>query len=137
MNIRYYELVLLARQDLTAGQVEGLVQQYTKTIKELGGDVKKTEFCGLRNTAYVIKKNKKCHYVLLNLEATPEIVKEIERQMSLNADIVRYLTIRVDKLDNTPSILMQKLSFKDGSKQDDHVEDEILTSIPEDEKGGE
>ncbi len=133
--MRFYEFVFVARQDLTAAQVEGLVNSYASVIKSFGGDVTKTEFCGLRNLSYMIKKNKKGHYVLLNVIAKPEAIKEVERQMSLNEDILRYLSIRVNALNNNPSPLMQQRSFKDGIKQDDHVEDEILTSAPEETKG--
>ena len=127
--IRSYEMVFIARQDLTSAQVEALVQSYTGIVKEFGGDVTKTEFCGLRNLAYMIKKNKKGHYVLFNISVKPEAIKEIERQMSLNEDILRYLSIRVEELDNTPSPLMQQKSYKDSTRPDDHVEDEILTSV--------
>ncbi len=126
---RFYEMVFIARQDLTTAQVEALVHAYTGIVKEFGGDVTKTEFCGLRNLAYMIKKNKKGHYVLLNISVNPEAIQEIERQMSLNEDILRYLSVRVENLDNTPSPLMQQKSYKDSTRPDDHVEDEILTSV--------
>lgn len=128
--MRFYELVFVARQDLTSAQVEILAQHYTATVKEYGGEVTKTEFCGLRPLAYQIKKNKKGHYVLLNVAVKPEAITEIQRQMSLNEDILRYLSVRVEALNNTPSPLMQQRSYKEGTRPDDHVEDEILTAEP-------
>lgn len=110
--MRFYEAVFIARQDATPAQVEALAQQYTKIVRDFGGEVTKTEFCGLRNLAYPINKNKKGHYVLMNLQSKPEAVKEIERLMSINSDILRYLTVRVEELDNNPSPLMQQRNFR-------------------------
>jgi len=117
---RFYETIFIARQDITANQVETLAKQYTNVIKEFGGEVTKTEFCGLRNLAYKIKKNRKGHYVLMNIAVKPEGIKEVERQMKLNEDILRFLNVRVEVLDNNPSALMQRQyrdnysSFNDG-----------------------
>ena len=110
---RFYETIFVGRQDITANQVETLAKHYTSVVKEFGGDVTKTEFCGLRTLAYPIKKNKKGHYVLMNIAVKQEGIKEIERQMRLNEDVLRYLTIRVEKLDNAPSALMQTKSFRE------------------------
>eukprot|EP01035_Chromulina_nebulosa_P046756 gene46756-63348_t len=98
--MRFYETVFIARQDVTSNQVETLTQHYTGIIKAHGGEVSKTEFCGLRPLAYPIKKNKKGHYILMNIAVEASAVKEMERQMNLNEDILRYLTVRVDELDN-------------------------------------
>ncbi|MBI1954141.1 MAG: 30S ribosomal protein S6, partial [Proteobacteria bacterium] len=98
-----YEIVFIARQDITAAQVENMTQQYVNLIREEKGEVSKTEFCGIRNLAYPIKKNKKGHYVLMNIKTTPKTVQEIERLMKLNEDILRYLTVKVEEHDNTPS----------------------------------
>lgn len=111
--MRNYETVFIARQDITSGQVEGLVKHYTNLIKEFGGDVSKTEFCGLRNLAYPIKKNKKGHYVLLNISVKPEGITEMERQMRINEDVLRYLSIKVESLDVNPSPLMQQRNYRD------------------------
>lgn len=111
--MRFYETVFVARQDVTSNQVESLAQHYTNIIKTHGGEVSKTEFCGLRNLAYPIKKNKKGHYILLNIAVASEGIKEMERQMRLNEDILRYLTVRVDALDNAPSALMQSRHYRD------------------------
>lgn len=110
---RFYETIFIARQDITANQVETLAKQYTNVIKEFGGEVTKTEFCGLRNLAYKIKKNRKGHYVLMNIAVKPDGIKEVERQMKINEDILRYLSVRVDELDNAPSALMQNRGFRE------------------------
>lgn len=120
---RFYETVFIARQDITANQVDVLAQGYNKLIKDAGGQVAKTELCGLRNLAYAIKKNKKGHYVLLNYSTDSETLKEFENKMRLNEDILRYLTIRVDGLDKQPSILMQQKSFKETVTKYDEVDD--------------
>jgi small subunit ribosomal protein S6 len=111
--LRYYETVFIARQDVTSSQVESVTQHYTSVIKEHGGEVTKTEFCGLRPLAYPIKKNKKGHYVLLNIAVKPEGLAEVERQMKINEDILRYLSVRVDELDNNPSALMQQRHYRE------------------------
>jgi small subunit ribosomal protein S6 len=90
-----------------------MTQHYTSVIKEHGGEVTKTEFCGLRPLAYPIKKNKKGHYVLLNVAVKPEGLAEVERQMKISEDILRYLSVRVDALDNNPSALMQQRHYRE------------------------
>ena len=104
----FYEHVYLARQDLAPAQVEGLTEAFTKIITDNGGEVKGTEYWGLRNIAYRIAKNRKAHYVLLNIEAPAPAVHELERQVALNEDVIRYQTIRVDALETGPSAMMKK-----------------------------
>lgn len=111
--MRNYETVFIARQDITSGQVETLVNDYTKVIGSFGGQVTKTEFCGLKSLAYPIKKNTKGHYVLLNINVKPEGVQEMERQMKINENVIRYLTIKVDTLDSNPSALMQQKTYRE------------------------
>lgn len=113
MSIRLYEVVFMARQDVTSGQVETMTQSFINLIRENGGEVTKTEFIGLRTLAYPIKKNKKGHYVLMNVKAEAKTVHEMERLMRLNEDIIRNLTIIVEAHDNTPSPLMQQKNYKD------------------------
>jgi small subunit ribosomal protein S6 len=108
-----YETVFVARQDLSAAQVEALAANLTDIITKGKGDITKTEFCGLRTLAYSIKKNRKGHYVLFNIESPPPAVKEMERQMRLNEDILRFLTLKVEKLDTNPSALMQSKQNKE------------------------
>lgn len=94
-----YEHVLIARQDISPTQAEALNDELKNLIEGLGGHVAKIEYWGLRNLAYRIKKNRKGHYSLLAIEAPAPAMKEMERQASLNEDVLRFLTIRVDHLD--------------------------------------
>ncbi|HUC65949.1 MAG TPA: 30S ribosomal protein S6 [Stellaceae bacterium] len=102
-----YENVFIARQDISAAQVEALADGFTTLVTENGGQVSKREYWGLRNIAYRIKKNRKGHYVLLNLDAPPAAVNELERNMRINEDVIRYLTVRVEALEEGPSAVMQ------------------------------
>lgn len=104
----FYENVFIARQDLSPAQVDALADQFTAIIKERGGDVKKRESWGLRNLAFRIRKNRKGHYVLLNIDGPPGAVQEVERNMRLNEDVIRFLTIKVDELEEGPSAVLQK-----------------------------
>ena len=103
-----YEHVFLARQDVTAQQVEAMVDQYKGVIETNGGKVEKTEAWGVKSLAYRIKKNRKAHFTLFNLDAPPAAVAEMERQMRINEDVLRFMTIRVDALEAEPSVMMQK-----------------------------
>lgn len=103
-----YEHVFLARQDISAQQVEQLVEQYKGLIEGAGGTVGKVENWGLRSIAYRIKKNRKAHYTLMNINAPHAAVAEMERQMGLSEDILRYMTFKVEELDEEPSAMMQK-----------------------------
>ncbi len=108
-----YEHVFLARQDLSQAQVDTLAQNATKIIEDNEGKVTKTETWGLKSLAYKIQKNRKAHYVMLNIEAPPGVVAELERQTRVNEDVIRYLTIRVDELETEPSIQMRKTERSD------------------------
>ena len=103
----FYENVFIARQDVPATQVDTLTETLTAMIKEQGGEVTKKEYWGLRNLTYRIKKNRKGHYVLLNIDAPAAAVKELERNLRLNEDILRFLTVRVDELEAGPSAILQ------------------------------
>ena len=103
-----YEHVFLARQDISPQQVEALVQSFRTLIEEQGGKIGKTEYWGLRSLAYRIKKNRKAHYELLNIDAPPAAVSELERQMRLSTDIIRFLTVRVDEHEAGPSPMMRR-----------------------------
>lgn len=104
----YYEHVLIARQDISPQQVDGLIEDITRTITEHGGSVGKSEYWGLRNLAYRVRKNRKGHYALLNIDAPAEAVHELERRLRINEDVLRYLTIRVDALDEEPSPVLAR-----------------------------
>ena len=108
-----YECVIIARQDIATPQVETLADDLTNILTGLGGQVSKREYWGLRNIAYRVKKNRKGHYVLLNIDAPSPAVKEMERQMSLNEDVLRFLTIRVEELEEGPSAVMQSKNQRD------------------------
>jgi small subunit ribosomal protein S6 len=95
----YYEHVVIARQDISPQQAEALNDQLQTLIQENGGNVAKIEYWGLRNLTYRIKKNRKGHYSLLALDAPAAAVKELERQLSINEDVLRYLTVKVEELD--------------------------------------
>src|SRR6516165_6442244 len=102
-----YENVFIARQDISGAQVDALADTFTQLVADNGGEVRKREYWGLRNLTYRMRKNRKGHYVLLNLAAPPAAVAELERTMRINEDVIRYLTIRVDAHDEGPSAIMQ------------------------------
>jgi small subunit ribosomal protein S6 len=103
-----YEHVFLARQDLAQAQVDTLAETATKIIEDMQGKVVKTETWGLRNLAYRVKKNRKAHYVMLDIDAPAGAVAELERQTAINEDVIRYMTVRVDEHENGPSVMMRK-----------------------------
>jgi small subunit ribosomal protein S6 len=105
-----YETVLIARNDVTQQQVEGIVDAIATQFEAEGDAVRKREYWGLRNLAYRIKKNRKGHYMLLGLDAKPAAVKEMERQLGLNEDVLRFLTIRVDAIEEGPSSILSRKS---------------------------
>jgi small subunit ribosomal protein S6 len=106
----FYECVLIARNDVTQQQVEAVADQVATELETQGGSVPKREYWGLRSLSYRIKKNRKGHYMLLGLDAKPAAVNEVERQLRLNEDILRFLTIRVDKLEEAPSAILSRKS---------------------------
>ncbi|MFL6797866.1 MAG: 30S ribosomal protein S6 [Xanthobacteraceae bacterium] len=104
-----YEHVFLTRQDATAQQVEDLATQFKTVIEELGGKVDKTEQWGVKSLSYRLRKNRKAHFTLLNINAPSAALNEVERQERLSEDVLRYLTIRVDELEEGPSAMMRKV----------------------------
>jgi small subunit ribosomal protein S6 len=104
----FYEHVFLARQDLGPQQVEEFTNQYKAVIEGLGGKIAKNEYWGVKSLSYRIRKNRKAHMTLFNIDAPAPAVAEMERQMRLNEDVIRYLTIRVDELEEGPSAMMRK-----------------------------
>ena len=103
-----YETVLIARQDVSATQTDALTDQFIGFLTAEGGEVARREYWGLRNLAYRIKKNRKGHYVLLNYTAPASAVAEMERNMRLSEDILRYMTVRTDDLPTDASVVMQR-----------------------------
>jgi small subunit ribosomal protein S6 len=108
-----YENVFIARQDVSGAQVDALTDSFAQLIADNGGEVKKREYWGLRNLAYRMRKNRKGHYVLMNLDAPPPAIAELERTMRINEDVLRYLTIRVEALEETPSAVMLSRGSRD------------------------
>ena len=104
-----YEHVFLARQDLGPQQVEEFTNQYKSVLEGMGGKVEKIEYWGVKSLSYRIRKNRKAHLTLLNIDAPAPALAEMERQMRLSEDIIRYLTIRVDELEEGPSAMMRKV----------------------------
>ena len=149
MVLPKYESVFIARQDVTATQVDGLVETFEKVITDAGGSIPKRESWGLKTLAYKIKKNRKGHYNLFNIDAPAEAVHEMERQMRINEDVLRYITIRVDELEEGPSAMMrsrdrddrsrrgrddrgERIPHRDGPSKDPDSEDMPNDATPED-----
>ena len=103
----FYETVFIARQDITSAQAETLAETYSQLITDNGGKVTKTEHWGLKTLAFRMNKNRKGHYVLFNIDAPPAAVLEMERNMRINEDVLRYMSIRVDEHEEGPSAMMQ------------------------------
>ena len=103
-----YEHIMLARQDLSAQQVEEISAQLKGVIEQMGGKVTKTEQWGVKSLAYRLRKNRKAHFTFLNVDAPPAVINEIERQERLNEDVLRYLTVRVEEHEQGPSAMMRK-----------------------------
>jgi len=108
-----YESVFIARQDIAAPQVDTLTDNIQTLIEDHGGSIAKREYWGLRSLAHKIKKNRKGHYSLLNIDAPAEAIHEMERQMRINEDVLRYLTVRMDELEEGPSVIMRSRSSDD------------------------
>lgn len=103
-----YESVFIARQDVSVQDVEKLTEKFSKIITDMKGKVVKKEYWGLKNLAYILKKNRKGHYVMFNLDASHEAMKELERQFRLSEDVIRCMTLKVSNIDlETPSIIMR------------------------------
>ena len=113
-----YEHVFLARQDLAQAQVDALAETAKKIIDDNNGRVVKTENWGLRSLAYKIAKNRKAHYVMLEIDAPGDVVAELERQTQINEDVIRYMTVKVDALEEGPTVMMRK-SDRDRERRGD------------------
>jgi small subunit ribosomal protein S6 len=113
-----YEHVFLARQDVSAQQVETMTEGYKAVIEANGGHVTKVEYWGVKSLAYRIKKNRKAHYALFNLDAPPQAVTEMERQMSISEDVLRFITVKVEELEEGPSAMLQRRDRDDRERGD-------------------
>jgi small subunit ribosomal protein S6 len=114
-----YEHVYLARQDVSAQQVEALSEQFKAILEAQGGKIEKIEYWGVKSVAYRIKKNRKAHFTLLNIDAPAAAVAEMERQMGINEDVIRFLTVRVEELEQGPSAMMRKRDDDDRGDRGD------------------
>ena len=117
-DMALYEHVFLARQDLAQAQVDALAENAKKIIDDNNGRVVKTENWGLRSLAYKIAKNRKAHYVMLEIDAPGDVVAELERQTQINEDVIRYMTVKVDGHEEGPSVMMRK-SDRDRERRGD------------------
>ncbi len=113
-----YEHVFIARQDISSQQVEGLVETFKTLVEENGGKVGRTEYWGIRNLAYRMKKNRKGHYVLMDLDAPAATVVEMERQQGLHEDVLRFLTTKVEQHEEGPSAVLQNKGGRDRDRGD-------------------
>ena len=116
-DMALYEHIYLARQDISAQQVEALTEQFKKVVTGLGGSFEKTEYWGVKSLAYRIKKNRKAHFSLFNINAPHAAIAEMERQMGLSEDVLRFMTLRVEALEEGPSAMMRKRD-DDGERGD-------------------
>ena len=103
-----YEHVFLARQDLSQAQVDALAATATEIVEAGQGKVTKTESWGLKNLAYKIKRNRKAHFVMLNIDVPAGVVAELERQTGINEDVIRWMTVKVEEHEEGPSVMMRK-----------------------------
>ena len=124
--MRLYESVFIARQDISATQVESMADEFAGIITSAGGEIKKREYWGLRSLAYRIKKNRKGHYIMFNMETDSDTLKEYERIMGLNEDVLRFLNIRIEEVEEGPSVIMQSKNERptrgprEGGRDDHH-----------------
>ena len=124
--MRLYESVFIARQDITSAQVEAMADEFAEIITSAGGSIKKREYWGLRSLAYRIKKNRKGHYVMFNLETGPETLREYERIMGLNEDVLRFLNLNIEEVEEGPSIMMQAKTERSSRGQRDQADADAL-----------
>ena len=119
-----YESVLIARQDISAGQVDDLADSMEKIIVDYGGNIARREYWGLRSLAYRMKKNRKGHYVMFNLEASSDAIQEMERNLRLHEDVLRYMTIRIENMRQEPSPMVHGKGDRDRAERRSREDDE-------------
>jgi len=118
-QLNLYESIFISRQDLSTNQISKITDSLTDLIKKKSGSIKKQEYCGLRPLAYPIKKNRKGHYIILNIKCDKYVIKEIKNFFNLNEDIIRHITIAVNKHEEEPSTLyLQSKSFRESRNWD-------------------
>ena len=114
-----YEHVFIARQDASAQQVEDLTAQFKGIVEGLGGKIAKSEYWGVKTLSFRIRKNRKAHFTLFNIDGPPAAINEVERQERLNEDVLRFMTVRVDELEEGPSAMMRKSDRDDRGERGD------------------
>ena len=127
-----YENVFIARQDITPAQVDGLIETFEKVITDGGGSVLDKEKWGLKTLAYKIKKNRKGHYTLMHISSPAKSIHEMERQMRINEDVLRYISIRVDEFDDGPSAMVRSRDREERprrSREDREPQEDDPTSV--------
>ena len=123
--MRLYESVFIARQDITSAQVEAMADELAEIITSAGGSIKKREYWGLRSLAYRIKKNRKGHYVMFNMETGPEALREYERIIGLNEDVLRFLNLNIEEVEDGPSLMMQAKTERSSRGQRDQSDADV------------
>ena len=123
--MRFYESVFIARQDITSAQAEAMADEFAEIITSAGGSIKKREYWGLRSLAYRIKKNRKGHYIMFNMETGSEALREYERIMGLNEDVLRFLNLNIEEVEDGPSIMMQAKTERSSRGQRDHSDADV------------
>ena len=127
--MRLYESVFIARQDITSAQVESMADGFAEIITSAGGSIKKREYWGLRSLAYRIKKNRKGHYVMFNMETGTDALREYERILGLNEDVLRVLNLQIEEVEEGPSIMMQAKSERSSRGQREQSGEEVPTVV--------
>jgi small subunit ribosomal protein S6 len=130
-----YEHIYLARQDISAQQVEVLTEQFRTILESLGGKIEKVEYWGVKSLAYRISKNRKAHFTMLNIDAPPAAITEMERQSGLNEDVIRFLTIRVEALEAGQSAMMRKRDDDDRGERGDRPDRGDRSRAPRPDRG--
>ncbi|MGA2638940.1 30S ribosomal protein S6 [Methylocella sp.] len=130
-----YEHIYLARQDISAQQVEALTEQFRGILESLGGKIEKVEYWGVKSLAYRISKNRKAHFTLLNIDAPAAAITEMERQSGINEDVIRFLTIRVEALEQGQSAMMRKRDDDDRGDRGDRPDRGDRSRAPRPDRG--
>lgn len=123
----FYELVFIMRQDISSSDVDKIVEEFSTIARDNGAEIMKTEYWGLRSLAYNIGSNSKGHYVLLGLKSGDSAIKEIERKMKINEDVIRFLTVKVEEIDQNPSPILKSKDFRTKDQIDVTVSKEFVS----------
>ena len=116
----FYESVIIIRPELSSSQVDNIISNLDEVLNSQSGEIKKKEYWGLRTLAYKIKKNKKGHYYMINIECNSAAIFELERQMKINEDIIRFLSLKIPEIDSEPSIIIKNRNDKDEVNSDNN-----------------